>query len=142
METTMKEYRYEDISLGLTESFSVIVNKEMHLDFSRNSGDINPMHVDVEYAKLHGYQDVVVFGMLTASFYSTLVGVYLPGKYALLQGVNTTFHAPVFSGDTLLITGSVVELRDKYKMIEIKAKIINQCGKTVSRAMINSRVLH
>lgn len=138
----MREYSYKEISLGLTESFSVTITKEMHADFSRNSGDINPMHMNIEYAESHGYQDVVVFGMLTASFYSTLVGVYLPGRYALLQSVNTTFHAPVFIGDTLIITGSVVELRDKYNMIGIKAKITNQNGKTVSRAMISSGVLH
>ncbi|MBQ9091319.1 MAG: hypothetical protein IJY52_03500, partial [Anaerotignum sp.] len=45
------------------------------------TGDINPLHNDQEFAQKQGHPDKVAFGMLTASFLSTLAGVYLPGRY-------------------------------------------------------------
>ena len=45
------------------------------------TGDCSPIHVDADYAKDRGYPGCVVYGMLGASFFSTLAGVYLPGEH-------------------------------------------------------------
>ena len=82
----MKEYRFEEISLGLSESFEVEITREMMDKFQDISGDVNPLHNDTEFAKVRGYEDRVVYGMLIASQISTLGGVYLPGKYCLIHG--------------------------------------------------------
>ena len=74
--------------------------------------------------------------MLTASFYSTLIGVFLPGKYCILQGIDIQFNKPVYSGDHLTISGMVTYINDAYKQLEIKASIINQDHKKVSKALI------
>lgn len=74
--------------------------------------------------------------MLTASFYSTLVGVYLPGRYALLHGVDASFVAPVFPGDTLTVQGEVSAIHMQLTQIEMRAHIVNQFGERVSRAKI------
>ena len=87
------------------------------------------------------YDSCVVYGMLTASFLSTLAGVYMPGKWCLLQGVETSFVKPVFRGDVLTIRGKVGEKHDAFKQIEIKARIVNQEGKCVCRAKVKAGVL-
>ena len=76
----MNSYKFVDINVGLEESFSVRVNSEKLDKFFKITGDINPLHTDAEYSKSKGFSDRVVYGMLTSSFFSTLVGVYLPGK--------------------------------------------------------------
>ena len=132
----MNSYKFVDINVGLEESFSVRVNSEKLDKFLKISGDINPLHTDAEYSKSKGFSDRVVYGMLTSSFFSTLVGVYLPGKYCILQGVDIQFSKPVYIDDILTITGKVSYINEAYKQLEIKAVIINQDNNKVSKATI------
>jgi 3-hydroxybutyryl-CoA dehydratase len=100
------------------------------------SGDINPLHIDKKYAMECGFKDRVVYGMLTSSFYSTLVGVYLPGKHCILQGINIKYSSPVYIGDNIVVSGEVSYINTAYKQLEIKAIIKNQNNINVSRATI------
>jgi 3-hydroxybutyryl-CoA dehydratase len=136
----MKEYLLKDISPGLSHSFQVQLTGEMMDTFEKLTGDANLLHTSKDFAVANGYKDRVAYGMLTSSFYSTLVGMYLPGKYALLQGVDVSLIAPVFPGDTLTVFGEVVAVHEAFRQIEIKAYIMNQLGKKISRAKIRSGI--
>lgn len=136
----MNSYRLADIHPGLTHVFEVTIHDEMLERFRMVSGDTNPLHTDRGYAQSRGFADRVVYGMLTASFYSTLIGVYLPGQNALLQSVDTSFSAPVYSGDTLTVFGEVTSVHEVLRQIEVKAHITNQHGKKVSRATIRTGI--
>ena len=137
----MNSYKFSDIHVGLEESFEVSITAEMMQKFLDISGDINPLHIDETYAKEKGFQGKVVYGMLSSSFYSTLAGVYLPGKFCILQGADIQFSNPVFIGDTLKITGKVSYINEAYKQLEIKAIIRNQDNKKVSKATIKTGVM-
>jgi 3-hydroxybutyryl-CoA dehydratase len=132
----MNHYRFADLTLGMKRSFAAGVTAEMLDVFRALSGDINPLHADAAYAATRGYRDKVVFGMLTAAFYSTLVGVHLPGEHAFLHSVEASFLAPVFPGDRLEITGEITHLQDAYRQAEIKATISGPDGHLVSRAKL------
>jgi len=107
------------------------------LDMFRDlTGDISSIHVDERYARERGYEGRVCYGMLTSAFYSTLVGVYLPGKYALFQEAHISMTKPVYIGDRLSVTGKITELHEQLKRVTIKARIRNQKGETVSRATL------
>lgn len=128
----MNEYTLDDIKIGMTEEFKVQITEKMQNDFRNNTGDINPMHTDEDFAQEKGFDNILVFGMLTASFFSTLVGVYLPGKNCLFQECkDIRFHSPVFVGDELTIKGEVIEIDDRFGRIIIKATIRNQENKKV-----------
>ncbi len=75
----MNHYTISELTIGLTESFTVEVTEEMQDKFTEISEDINPMHIDEDYAKKHGCKGRLVYGMLTSSFYSRLACVYLLG---------------------------------------------------------------
>jgi len=79
--------------------------------------------------------------MLTASFLSTLGGVYLPGAYCLIQSVETKFTLPVFIGDKLLVSGSITELNDSVKQIVLSVTITNQDGKKVLKGKMKMGLL-
>ena len=77
----------------------------------------------------------VAFGMLTASLYSTVAGMYLPGKYSLIHSFDEiSFMKPVFVGDELNIYAEVIDKDVALKMIRLKIVIKNQENKKVSRA--------
>jgi 3-hydroxybutyryl-CoA dehydratase len=138
----MNKYKFDDITVGLEEYFNVKVNADKLDKFLEISEDINPLHTDSEYAKSNGFLDKVVYGMLTSSFYSTLVGVYLPGKYCILQGIDIQFSKPVYIGETLKILGKVSYINEAYRQIEIKAVIKNTNDKKVSKATIKVGVMN
>lgn len=127
----MNNYTFEELSIGQSESFEVTVTTEMMDSFLKISGDINPLHNDKNFAKEQGYADRVVYGLLTTSFISKLVGVLLPGEKCLLQGVEVKYLRPVYIGDTLLVTGVVDELHESVQRASIKVSISNQDNKKV-----------
>lgn len=132
----MKEYRFEDLTEGLEESFTYAVTEERMNLFSMLTGDRNPLHTENVYAAEHGFPNRVVYGMLTASLISTLGGMYLPGKYCLIQEVDTKFVSPVYIGDELLVKGIVRELHESVQQAIIKIEITNQDYKKVVRGTL------
>ena len=125
----------------MTEQFTVSITQEIQELFTAMTGDINPMHLDQDFAVSEGYRDRLVYGMCTASFYSTLVGVYLPGRYCLFHECDTVFPSPVYIGDILTVTGTVREVDRTFRRIHIKASITNQDGVKVSRAKLTVGVM-
>lgn len=129
----MREFKYLDIFVGQMETFSEIITKDKMEKFAQISGDLNPLHTDLEYAKSLGYENNVVYGMLTASLLSTLAGMYLPGKFSLIHHVEMDFVKPVFVGDELTVEGIVSEKNDLFKFIVLKVTIKNNKGEKVCR---------
>ncbi len=137
----MNKFRFEELEVGHKESFEVVVTEKMQSSFLDISGDINPLHCKSDFAKEKGFESKVVYGMLTASFYSTLAGVYLPGENCLFQEADIQFNKPVYIGDKLTVSGEIIEKQDLYKRIVVKAKItVNE--KTVSKAKLTLGVLN
>ena len=128
----MKHYTFEEVQIGLTESFTVLITDDQMKTFTGLSGDLNPMHTDAEYAKSKGYKDIVVYGMLSSLFWSTLVGMYLPGERCLLNKCDVDYRKPVYVGDLLTVIGEVVDKREGTRRIKIKGRMMNQEGVTVN----------
>ena len=141
----MNEYTINDIEPGLQVSFSRTITKEYEDAFRMVSGDENPLHQSDDFARdISGgkYDSHVTFGMLTAALYSTLAGMYLPGKYRLIHSFEElSFVNPVFAGDELTVIGEVTDKDESLKLIRVKVKIINQDKKTVSKAKMKILVM-
>ncbi len=137
----MNAYKISELTVGLTHSFSVEVTADMLARFRDLSGDVNPLHCDEAFAKARGYKGRVAYGMLAASLYSTLAGVYLPGRDCLLHEVDVKFKKPVFIGDTLTVTGTVKDVSEALGRVEIEARTVNQDGAVVNKAVIQAGVL-
>lgn len=132
----MNEYRFEEIQEKQKESFEVNITEEMLDAFRQLTGDVNPLHADDAYAEEKGYPGKVCFGMLTASFLSTLAGVWLPGKYSLIQSVEVKFSKPVFPGETLRISGQVTEKNETFRFIRVKALAETTAGEKKMKAVM------
>ncbi|MBR5765684.1 MAG: MaoC family dehydratase [Lachnospiraceae bacterium] len=137
----MNTYTYEEIEIGHRETFTVTVTEADMDKFREITGDVNPLHKDADYAKDHGHKDRVVFGMLTASYLSTLAGVYLPGEHSLIHSVDVKFEGAVYPGDELTVEGTVSEKNDTFNLIVIKVIIRNKDGKKVCKAKMQVGVM-
>ena len=116
----MNTFKYGEIEIGDKSKFSVRITDKTVKSFLDITGDVNPLHTDAEFARSKGFKDKVVYGMLTASFLSTLAGVYIPGKNSLIHSTDIKFLRPVFIGDELTIEGIVAEKNDLFKLINVK----------------------
>ena len=134
----MNKFSYDELFVGQTAEFSRAITAEMMSQFREVSGDGNPLHVDDNFAREKGFPARVVYGMLTAALYSCFVGEYIPGERCILQSVHADFLNPAFIGDTLTVSGKIVEKHDSVRQVVIKAIIRNQHGKKISRAKIEA----
>lgn len=131
----MNAYRWSELHPGLTHSFAVEVTPAMMQNFLALSDDTNPLHLDREFATESGFREVVAYGMLTSALYSRLVGVYLPGRFCLLHGIQVDFSNPAYVGDQLTVRGEIAYLNEAFRRIEIKASIQTD-SQVISKAKI------
>lgn len=132
----MNAYQWNELHEGLSHEFEAELTQSMIEDFVRLSGDNNPLHTDPEFAQKAGFRTAVAHGMLTSALYSRLVGIYLPGRYWILHGIDLDFVKPAFVGDCLRVSGAVTYLNQAFRRVEMKATIYNQHGHLISRAKI------
>tara|TARA_B100000963_G_scaffold340264_1_gene338750 strand:+ start:19 stop:447 length:429 start_codon:yes stop_codon:yes gene_type:complete len=138
----LNSYTLSDLAIGFSETFKAKLDLQSLNAFIEISGDKNPLHCNKSYAKKNGFYGPVVHGMLSSSFYSQLVGVHLPGKYSILQGIDIDFVKPIYIENNLIVTGSVTFISIATKRIEIKASIKNENNEKLSRAKIRVGLLH
>lgn len=137
----MNKYGIEDLYEGMTESFDVTITEGMMKNFLEITGDINPLHNDDEFAKAKGFENRVVYGMLTSSMLSTLAGVYLPGERSLIREVDVKLKKPVFVGDTLTVSGTVEDIRAQLGIFDMKVTIVNDKGDKVLRGKMQMGII-
>ena len=136
----MNAFTLGQLAPGHSESFTTTITDEMMRQFCAITGDVSPIHMEDAYAQKRGHKGRVVYGMLCASLFSTLAGVYLPGETCLLHSVESKFAKPVYIGDELTVTGKVHEVNETFREITIKAVITNQDGARVTRGVIKAGV--
>jgi 3-hydroxybutyryl-CoA dehydratase len=122
------EYSFDEIKIGLEHYFEITIDKKLEEDFAKISGDFNPLHMDEQFAKKSKFGKRICHGMLLSSFFSRLVGMYLPGKNALYFSQNLNFIKPCFIGDKIIVKGEVIDRSEGTRMIKIKTTIKNKEG--------------
>ncbi len=85
--------------------------EDIHL-FAAMSGDVNPTHVDLEYARSSQFREVVGHSMWGSTLISTVLGTEFPGPGTVYVSQGLNFWRPITIGDTLTIT---VTCKDKYE---------------------------
>jgi len=129
MDKKFNEYIFDEIKIGMKETFQVIITEAMENNFAEITGNYNPLASNQEYAATTNYKKRICPGMFTASFLSRLTGMYLPGKYALVYSQSLNFVNICYIGDTITVEGEVIEKNNATKMITLNTVITNQEGK-------------
>jgi 3-hydroxybutyryl-CoA dehydratase len=126
----MIQKKLEDIQVGEKATFGKTVTEADVFAFAGITGDFNPIHVNVEFAKNSFFGKRVAHGMLTASLIDqTLTNIGGLGTIHLTQSVK--FMAPVFIGDTVTVVSEVVSKDGARNRMTVKSTVTNQDGKTV-----------
>ncbi len=113
-------YYFEDMEVGMTDVYGKTMTDADIVMFSGISGDINPVHLNHEFANETIFEGRIAHGMLTASLISTVVGTKLPGPGCIYVNQALRFKAPVRSGDTVNARVTVTKLVPEKKFVELK----------------------
>jgi acyl dehydratase len=121
----------DDFHVGQQASFSKTFTDADLEHFIAITGDRNPLHVDESFARGTQFGGRVLQGMLTASIFSTMVGMLLPGTGAIYRSQTLTFLRPVRIGETVT-AHFVVRAIDRAKhRLDIESWIENAAGERV-----------
>ena len=107
----MKLAHIDDFHVGLSHTLTRTIDAEKVAQFMELCGDENPIHHDETYAAQTQFKRPIAHGFLTASFFSPIFGLHLPGPGAIYVNHNLRFLKPVFVGDTvdIMVTVSNVD---------------------------------
>jgi len=125
------EYSFDEIEIGMQKNFKIFISEDYMDDFAKLSGDNNPLHMNEEYASSTSFKKRVCSGMFLSSFFSRLVGMYLPGKHALHISQSLNFVNPCFIGEMITVEGKVVDKSPATKIIKLETTITNESGKRI-----------
>lgn len=120
-----------DFSIGDTAVVSHTITHDDVMRFAELSGDRNPLHLDADFASETDMKKPVVYGMLSASFISTLIGMKLPGPGALWTSQTLEFLRPTFVGDTINVVGRVKQISEAANSLVLDIKAADQNGQDV-----------
>lgn len=124
-------YIYDEIEVGQRASYSKSVTEEDIQLFAVVSGDVNPVHLDEDYASTTMFKGRIAHGMLTGAFISAALALELPGPGTIYLGQSLRFKLPVKIGDEITVNLEVTDKRDDRKFVTLSCEAINQHGKVV-----------
>jgi 3-hydroxybutyryl-CoA dehydratase len=133
--------RIEDFHVGQKARLTKTFTEADVRRFVEITGDTNPLHVDDTFAASTRFGRRVLHGMLTASIFSTMVGMLLPGTGAIYRSQTIRFLLPVYVGDTVTAHFVVRSVDPAQHRLEIDAWIENEAGERVIEGVCEAGLL-
>lgn len=127
----MKGKTINEIRVGDKEFFQKTISETDVYMYAGITGDLNPAHINEEYAKGTMFKGRIVHGMLTAGLISSVLGMKLPGPGTIYLKQELKFTAPVRIGDTINAEVEVIELLQEKNRVILKTTCTNQDGVVV-----------
>ena len=122
---------YGEIKVGDTAALSLVADGETVNQYARLTGDLNPVHLDEDYAARSFFKKRVAHGLLAAGLISAVLGTRLPGPGTIYLRQELDFKGPVFLGETITARAQVLEKFDRQEKIKLRTWVENQDGRLV-----------
>jgi phosphotransacetylase/acyl dehydratase len=122
---------FDELKVGDSASIArTLTYRDIEL-FAIMSGDVNPAHVDVEFAKSDMFHTIIAHGMWGGALISTVLGTQMPGPGAIYLGQSLRFRRPVCVGDTVTVSVKVAEKFEEKHRVTFDCQATNQRGELV-----------
>lgn len=131
MDYYIENRTFDEIQIGDTASLTRSLTREDIQLFAVMSGDVNPAHLDEEYARSDLFRKIIAHGMWGGSLISTVLGTMLPGPGTIYLGQTLRFKRPVALWDTVTVSVTAVTKDEEKHRITFDCKCINQKGEEV-----------
>ncbi len=116
----MAKYTINQLQIGQTASKKSVVDAKAIQLFGDVSGDFNPVHFDESFAQTTPFKGRIAHGMLSASFFSAILGTQLPGEGSIYLGQTLRFKAPVRINDEVEARVEVIAINTEKNRATLK----------------------
>jgi acetate kinase len=130
MADTLENRTYDEIQPGQTAELQRTLTRDDVALFSKVSGDLNPIHMDEEYARARGAKGVVGHSLWATGLVSSLLANVLPGPGTVYRSQEAEFHRQVQLGDTLTAKVKVLEKHPEQRVV-LECSVVDQNGEPV-----------
>jgi len=120
-----------EMNLGDKAEFSKSITEADLIMFAGITGDMNPVHINQEFAKTTIFGKRIVHGILSIGFISNVLGTQLPGPGAVYIKQTCQFRRPVYIGDTITATVEVTGKDEALNRVWLRTYCTNQDGELV-----------
>lgn len=124
----MKGKTVDQIKVGDVETFSRTISESDVYLFGGITGDLNPAHTNQVDSEKTMFKGRIAHGMLTASYISTILGMYLPGPGTIFLSQECKFLKPVRFGDTITAKITATEVNVEKNIVSFDSECVNQDG--------------
>jgi len=124
---------YNELKLCQRASLVRTLSQEDIELFAVMSGNVNPAHLDEDFARAGVFEGIIGHGMWAGSLVSTLLGTVLPGPGTVYLSQNLDFQKPVRIGDTISVSVTVSHIREDKPVVTFDCLCQNSLGETVLR---------
>lgn len=118
-----------------------VVSQAVYEAFQQCSGDYNPLHTKLEFAKAKGFPQCVMYGNILNGFVSYFIGMLLPTQEVIIHSQDIVFKNPVFLNDELDFTAKVEEISEAVNTVIFKYTFRNAGGKIVAKGHVQIGVI-
>ena len=132
----------EDLQLDQTDKLERKITEKDIDNFAKLTGDNNPVHTNLDFAKKTIFKQKVAHGFLSASLISTLIATKLPGPGSIYLSQNLKFLAPVFIDDLVIVKVTVKEIDHEKKKVKLQTECFKNEKKIISGeaiVLVNSK---
>lgn len=129
----------EDLSVGQSASYAKTITEADVVLFAGITGDDNPVHLNAEYAAETMFKQRIAHGMFSAGLISAVLGTRMPGPGAIYIDQQLSFKAPVYIGDTVVATATVLEINLERRRVKLET-ICRVKGKVVAEGVATNMV--
>ena len=127
----MHNITFDELQVGQSASLKrTLTKKDIDL-FALVSGDVNPAHLDEEYADDSLFRGVIGHGMWSGGLISTVLGTVMPGPGTIYMGQEMKFLAPVRIGDEITVILTVQSKHDSKPIVIFDCICQNANGEIV-----------
>ncbi|ORE96167.1 bifunctional enoyl-CoA hydratase/phosphate acetyltransferase [Stappia sp. 22II-S9-Z10] len=122
---------FDELAVGDSAELTRTLRHEDIELFAVMSGDVNPAHVDADYAAADMFHKVIAHGMWGGALISAVLGTQLPGPGTIYLDQTLKFRRPVGLGDTVTVRVTVAEKIAESKRLKLECLCLNQAGEKV-----------
>ncbi len=109
--------------------FERFVSAEDVRRFAEVVGDLNPIHLDVEFAEKSFFKNRIVHGAFLAGLISKILGMDFPGQGTVYISQNSVFKRPVYVDTTIQVEVKVTQVLADQRRLVLDTSVFNSDGK-------------
>ena len=114
---TLENITYDELNEGDSATFTRTLTEDELVLFAAVSGDVNPVHLDSEFAAESMFRERIAHGMWSGSLISAALATVMPGPGTIYLEQSLAFKRPVKLDDTLTVTLTVLAKEPKNRVV-------------------------